>query len=80
MQLTGSEGQVLRYAVDLLLRCVFDRCESHVVVLPRRQLAEGVRGHPPIGQEATSGIQPSGHVDHKAVWDVSRMAAPGYLG
>lgn len=40
--LTGSEGQVLRYAVDLFLPCVFDGCESHIVVLSWRQFTQGI--------------------------------------
>lgn len=79
-QLTGSEGKVLRHAVDLLRPRVSDRREGNVVVLPWGQLTEGVRSHSPVGQEATPGIQPSGHVDHKAIWDVSRVAAPGDQG
>lgn len=35
--LTGSEGQVLRYAVDLFLSRVLDGRESQIVVLSRGQ-------------------------------------------
>lgn len=63
--------------MNLLLPRVPDRRERHLVVLSRRQVPQGVRSQLPIGQEAAPGIQPSGHVNHEAVWDVSRVAAPG---
>lgn len=63
--------------MDVFLPCVSDGCEGHIVVLSWRQFSQRVRSQFPIGQETTPGVQASGHVDHKAIWDASRVAAPG---
>lgn len=75
--LTCSEGYVLRRAGNLLLPCVFDRTESHVVVLSWIQFTDRIGSHFSVWQEAAPGVQPSGYVDHKAIRDVSRGATPG---
>lgn len=63
--------------MDLLLPHGLHRRQRHVVVLPWRQLAQRIRRQLPVGQEAAPGVQAPGHVDHEAVGDVRRLAAPG---